>query len=173
MGELMTPQSRRPNLDELAAGQIEAEDLRVLAQMANLYESLDPVPANLIERIQFGITLDALHAEIAELQRSGDLVGVRSSEATEAQTVTFTSASLTTMVTITPMSADRVRLDGWAAPGAGFQVELRLVGESLNTVADDDGRFVFDDVPRGFAQFLLRPPPGGAQSPVVTPSIEL
>jgi hypothetical protein len=173
MGKLMTPQARRPNLDEMAASQIDAHDVRVLEQMANLYESLDPVPANLVERIQFGITLDALHAEIAELQRSGDLVGVRSSEATEAQTVTFTTSSLTVMVTITPMSADRVRVDGWAAPGAGVQVELRLVGGSEHTVADDDGRFVFDDVPRGLAQFLLRPPPGDAHSPVVTPSIEI
>jgi hypothetical protein len=173
MGELMTPKPRGPGLAELAAGQLDAEDARVLRQAAVLYDAMDPVPAGLVDRVQFGITLDALHAEIAELQRSGDLSGVRSSEATEAQTVTFTSASLTTMVTITPISAGRARIDGWVAPGGGVSVELRVVDGSRHTTADGDGRFVFDDVPRGLAQFVMRPPAGSAQPAVVTPSIEI
>jgi hypothetical protein len=162
----------RPSLDELAAGEIDDEDIRVLQQMAHLHETLDPVPGGLVDRIQFGITLDALHAEIAELQRSGDLAGVRSEAGTDVQTVTFTSASLSTMVTITPTAPERVRIDGWVAPGGGVLVELRIVHETLVTTADADGRFVFDDVPRGLAQFTLRAP-SGAQPPVVTPSIEL
>jgi hypothetical protein len=173
MGELMTPQSRPPTLTELVTGQIDAADIRALDQVAALYQSVDPVPAGLIERLKFGITLDGLHAEIAELQRSEGLAGVRSSEATEAQTITFTSASLTTMVSITPMSADRVRIDGWVAPGGGVSVELHIADHSLHTLADSDGRFVFDDVPRGMAQFVLRTPSAVPQKPVVTPSIEI
>ena len=113
----MSPETPRPDVETLAAGPIDETDIRVLRRMAGVYSIVDPVPPALVDRIQFGITLDALHAEIAELQRSGDLVGVRSQEATEAQTVTFTSESTTTMVTITPVSADRVRIDGWVAPG--------------------------------------------------------
>lgn len=169
----MTPKAPRPDVDDLAGRPIDDADLRILARMAALWDAGDPVPDGLVDRIQFGITLDALHAEIAELQRSGDLAGVRSQEATEAQTITFTSASLTTMVTITATSADRVRIDGWAAPGGGVHVELHVAGQTITTDADADGRFVFDDVPRGLAQFLLRPPAGTAQAPVVTPSIEL
>jgi hypothetical protein len=164
--------SPRPNLDELAAGEIDDADIRVLQQMAQIHDALDPVPSGLVDRIQFGITLDALHAEIAELQRSGDLAGVRSEAGTDVQTVTFTSASLSTMVTITPTGQDRVRIDGWVAPGGGVLVELRIVHETLTTTADSDGRFVFDDVPRGLAQFTLRAP-SNAHQPVVTPSIEL
>jgi hypothetical protein len=168
----MTTPSPRPSLDELAAGEIDDADIRVLQQMAQIHDALDPVPSGLVDRIQFGITLDALHAEIAELQRSGDLAGVRSEAGTDAQTVTFTSASLSTMVTITPTAPERVRIDGWVAPGGGVLVELRIVHETLTTTADADGRFVFEDVPRGLAQFTLRAP-SGAQPPVVTPSIEL
>lgn len=164
--------SRRPSLDELAGGEIDATDLDHLSRMAQLYDTLDPVPSGLVDRIQFGITLDGLHAEIAELQRSGDLVGVRSDAGTDGQTVTFTSASLSTMVTITPAAPDRVRIDGWVAPGGGVQVELRIVHETLTTTADADGRFVFEDVPRGLAQFTLRAP-NGADHPVITPSIEI
>ncbi|MDT4927672.1 MAG: hypothetical protein QOF92_539 [Pseudonocardiales bacterium] len=163
----------RPSFDELAAGELDAQDVDTLARMAALYDRLDPVPQGLVDRIRFGITLDALHAEIADLQRSDDLAGVRSEGAVDAQTVTFTSSSLTTMVTITPAGADRVRIDGWAAPGGGVTVELRIVDETLTVTADADGRFVFEDVPHGLAQFIVRPPEGAGHPAVITPSIEL
>src|SRR5690348_4181912 len=102
MGDRMSTPRPPRRLDELAASPIDADDVRLLRQIGALYDSLDPAPIGLTDRIKFGITLEALHAEIAELQRSADLVGVRSEEATTAQTVTFASASLTTMVTITP-----------------------------------------------------------------------
>ncbi len=166
--------SPRPELDALAAAKIDEQDAAALARVATLYDTLDPVPSGLIGRITFGITLDALHAEIAELQRGGVLAGARSDDAaTSAENVTFTSATLTTMITITPTGSDAVRIDGWAAPGAGVEVELRTTGGSVHTVADDEGRFVFDEVARGLAQFVLRHPGSGDQPPVVTPSIDL
>ncbi|MDP9091665.1 MAG: carboxypeptidase regulatory-like domain-containing protein [Actinomycetota bacterium] len=157
----------------MAAAQVDVEDIRILERIAAIYQTLDPVPDGLIDRIQFGITLDALHAEIAQLQRSVDLAGVRSEEASEAQTVTFASASLTTIVTITPTLADRARIDGWVVPAGAVEVELRLVEGSQHVVADDDGRFVFDDVVRGLGQFVLRRPNASGHPPVITPSIEL
>lgn len=162
----------RPTLDQLAAGPLDGTDAEILAATAQLFDALDPMPAGLIERITFGITLDALEAEVAELQRIGDPVGVRSAAEGEIQTVTFTSSTLSTMVTITPTSPDRARIDGWVAPGGGVRVELRVIDRSLDAIADGDGRFVFDDVPRGLVQFVLRAPTGDAK-PVVTPSIEI
>jgi len=159
----------RPTLDELAAGEIDDTDAELLGTLARGYDETDPVPAGLVDRIRFGITLDALHAEIAQLQRSDELAGVRG-EQTETQTITFTSARLTTMVTISALSADRVRIDGWIAPGGGVAVELRRPGGSQHTLADSDGRFVLEDVSSGLAQFVLRPPTG---EPVITPSVQL
>ena len=161
-----------PSVEALAAGEIDSDDLNALARMADLYTALDPVPPSLVERVQFGITLDALHAEIAQLQRTGGLVGARADEVVDAQTITFTTSSVTTTVTITSTAADRVRIDGWIAPGAGMRVALRQVDGERETVADEDGRFVFEDVPRGLAQFVLRPADGGTGSAVVTPSLE-
>jgi hypothetical protein len=161
------------DLDALATAPVDADDERVLERMANLYTRLDPPPRTLVERINFGITLDALHAEIAELQRGGDLAGVRSEGATEAKTVTFTSASLSLMISISAISADRARIDGWAAPGGGVEVELRSVDGSFLRTADQDGRFVFADVPRGLAQFTVRQPNGDPRPPVITPSLEI
>ena len=49
-------------------------------------------------------------------------------------------------------------------PGGGVDVELRLEEDTRHARADGDGRFVFEDVPRGLAQFVLRAP-GDAQRP--------
>jgi hypothetical protein len=172
MGDLMGNDKRR-TLDELASEPIDARDDAALRRMADAYTAADPVPEGLVDRINFGITLEALHAEIAELQRTGDLVGVRSETGSDVQTVTFTSASLTTMITITATSGDRVRIDGWITPGSGVRVKLRGVATTLEAIADEDGRFVFDDVPRGLAQFVLRSSDDDDARPVITPSIEI
>lgn len=168
--------SGRPSVAELAAQPLDEHDDAVLDQLAAAFTAADPVPAGLVDRLQFAITLDALHAEIAQLTRMDDLVGARTEAASEAQTVTFTSQSMTTMITISPAGADRVRIDGWvadAADGGGIVVELRTVQSRLQTQADEDGRFVFEDVPRGMAQFVLRPPAESGLPPVVTPAIEI
>jgi hypothetical protein len=163
---------RQPSLDELAAEPIDDVDLEVLRQTAALFDTIDPVPAGLVERINFGLTLEALHAEVAELQRSANLVGVRAEAASDVQTVTFTSSTLTTMITATPTSGDRMRIDGWIAPSAVVSVELRSRTESRQTESDEDGRFVFEDVPRGLVQFVLRPDSDDRHA-VVTPAIEI
>jgi hypothetical protein len=150
---------------------LDEHDQEVLDALAQLYSRADPVPADLVARAQFAITLDALHAEIAALQRwDVDALAARTEAPSEVETITFSGTTLTTMVTISQIDSDTVRIDGWSAPGGGTHVELRLQTETRTTVADEDGRFVFDSVPHGLAQFLLRPPDG---TPVITPSLQL
>jgi len=120
--------------DRIAADQIDAVDERALRRLAEIYDELDPVPPGMVERLQFAVTLEALNAEVAQLQWvEPELTGARTDDlgATEVQTVTFTSESLTTMITITPSGLDEVRVDGWAAPGGGVSVELRVAGGRL------------------------------------------
>ena len=162
------------DLDRLAAEPVDEHDLATLALLREVYEVADPVPDGLVERIQFAITLDDLEAEVARLQREAvPQLAARTDDATTARTVTFTSETLTTMMTITPTSGERVRLDGWAAPGGGIEVELRRGDSSTRQVADEDGRFVFEDVPHGLAQLVLRHTGEGGDHPVVTPAIEV
>jgi hypothetical protein len=157
--------------DVSADSAFDEHDQEILDAVASMYSRLDPVPDDLVARAQFAITLDALHAEIAALQRwDADVLAARTEAPAEVETITFSGTSLTTMVTISQVDSDTVRIDGWSAPGGGTHVELRLQAETRTTVADEDGRFVFDDVPHGMAQFLLRPPDG---TPVITPSLQL
>lgn len=162
---------RPPSVEQLAADPIDDLDVAALRQTAAIFDAIDPVPAGLLDRINFGLTLEALHAEVAQLQRSEQLAGVRAESDNDVQTITFTSTALTTMITLTPTSVDRVRVDGWIAPGARVAVELRAQTGNRETVSDEDGRFVFDDIPRGLAQFVLRP--DNEVGAVVTPALEI
>lgn len=162
-----------------AAQSLDEVDLDLLAQLSELYQVLDPVPAGLVDRIGFALTLVELEAELASIQsESAPLVGARGEE--RARTVTFSSDSLTVMVTITPSGRGEFRLDGWLAPAAALQAELRCAREdgrtSVRTTADVDGRFEFDTVPEGLIQLVFHPTAGvdlDLRSPVVTPAVEL
>lgn len=158
-----------------AAEPLDSADDAALNSVRAFFDETDPVPHGLIERIQFELTLDALQAEVATLMTlDADFAGVRSSETEAVRSVTFTSESLTTMVTLTPQPDGTVRVDGWASPGAGIRVEVLLSGTTIETHADDDGRFVFGTLPSGLAKFALhvRTATGGS-STVLTPTIEL
>jgi hypothetical protein len=161
--------------ESLASEPLDAHDGALMQRIAELYDAIDPVPDDLIDRLQFGITLDALNAELAELQLTpaGALASRAAAEASEVKTLTFTSDSLTTMITISVAGPDRVRIDGWCAPGANVSVELRQGSHSLHTEADADGRFVFEDVAHAMTRFVVRPPEPAAHPPVVTPAIEI
>jgi hypothetical protein len=159
---------------ELAGQPLDPSDFALLNFLRAYYDEHDPVPDGLVERIQFELTLDALHAELATLMQM-DMAGagVRSAAPEAVRTITFTSESLTTMVTLTPQPDGTVRVDGWATPGAGIRVELLLTDGPRETYADDDGRFVFEDVPSGLAKFVMHVPRGEEISTVLSPTIEL
>ncbi|MCA5892681.1 carboxypeptidase-like regulatory domain-containing protein [Isoptericola sp. NEAU-Y5] len=151
---------------------LDAWDMAVLGRLARVVEERDPVPDGLVERSLFAMTLAGLEAEVMELQRIDVPVGaVRSGQPLEARTVTFTHERLTVMIALS--AADdgvSVRVDGWIAPAGPRAVELRQPGTTLETTADDDGRFVFEAVEPGSASFLVRLPGG---TPVTTPVVEL
>lgn len=159
--------------DQLAEAELDASDLALLAQLQAGYTEVDPVPTGLVERLQFEITLDALHAEIATLTQLDLSTSGARGATEEVRTVTFTSDSLTTMVTLTPQDFETVRVDGWAAPGAGVRVEVLLIDGARETYADDDGRFVFDQLPSGLAKFALHVPRAGGVATVLSPTLEL
>ena len=159
--------------ERLASEPLDREDLALLNSLRAYYDEHDPVPDGLVERIQFELTLDALQAEVATLtQLDLSSAGARSASTESVRTITFTSESMTTMVTITPDGEGSVRIDGWAAPGAGIRVEVLLADGVRETYADDDGRFVFEQVPTGLAKFALHPADGESTT-VVSPTMEL
>ncbi|HEY3261585.1 MAG TPA: hypothetical protein VGJ95_15180 [Pseudonocardiaceae bacterium] len=171
----MTDNDARSREDQLAAQLFDQTDAELLAELARIYEQIDPVPEGLVERIGFTLTLADLEIELARLiNETREPIGARGEE--RARTVTFSSESLTTMVTITPQDIGQFRIDGWLAPGAALAVELRTDRGSLRTTADLDGRFEFIEVRGGLVQLVIHPTAGSdlqLASPVVTPAMEL
>jgi hypothetical protein len=158
----------------LAAEELDPSDFALLNSLRAFYDEGDPVPDGLVDRIQFHLTLDALHTEVATLTHLDmSAAGTRSTTTEAVRTITFTSDSLTTMVTVTPLGDGTVRIDGWAAPGAGIRVEVLLPDGPRTTYADEDGRFVFEGVPGGLAKFALYVPRDKDFSTILSPAIEL
>jgi hypothetical protein len=164
---------REESWESLANEPLDAYDAGVLYRINQLYEHLDPVPEDLVERLQFAISLDALEVELAELQLgSGELLAARAESTSAVKTLTFTSDSLTTTVNISSDGPDRVRIDGWIAPGGASMVELHQGSQVRQIPADEDGRFVFTDVEHALTRFLIRPESTDAL-PVATPAVEI
>lgn len=95
--------------------------------------------------------------------------------AAQVRIFAFTSSSLAVLITITPMVGS-FRVDGWLAPGAALQLELRYAGGTQTGYADDGGRFDFADVPAGTAQLVVHPTAGSPvalRTAVITPTVEL
>ncbi|HEY0166844.1 MAG TPA: hypothetical protein VGB75_07370 [Jatrophihabitans sp.] len=160
--------------ERLAGAPLDASDAIVLSMIAELYDLVDPVPSDLVDRLQFSITLDALNAELAELQQLPEpALAFRGEQASVVNTLTFTSESLTTMVALSPDGPDRVRIDGWIAPGAEAVVELHQGALTRRVSADADGRFVFEDVAHGLTRFVVSAADPGAHPPVMTPAVEI
>ncbi|HSV67897.1 MAG TPA: hypothetical protein VLJ59_18615 [Mycobacteriales bacterium] len=154
-------------------GLLDDADLAVLAELAELYTDLDPMPADLLPRITFALELEDVDIEVFRLaQEYGVPAGARGAE--ETRTITFDSESLTVMFSVSPASNDTVRLDGWLAPPAAHQVELRTERGPLTARADAEGRFSLDGVPHGLAQIVVHPATGSINGrAVVTPSVVL
>ncbi|MFP5282826.1 MAG: hypothetical protein ACLGIF_05180 [Actinomycetes bacterium] len=128
----------------------------------------------MVDRITFEMTLEALYREATRLtQLELADTGIRTAATEAVRTITFTSDSLTTMVTLTPHADGTVRVDGWVAPGAHVRVEVLLTDGPMETEADADGRFVFEHVPNGLAKFALHTSRGMETSTVISPTIEL
>ena len=158
---------------------IDARDLANLGQLRDLFAHADPVPSDLAERMKFAITVHALHAEVAELMDSA-LLTTRGADAkvepTPTDSVTFTAASVSLMVSASPSDRDdtddRVRVDGWVtSPGA--QVEAVTAESSVSAISDANGRFVLDDLPHGPVHFVITDPDNEDVRPVITPTIQI
>ncbi len=166
------PSGVSADVEALATAPMDREDEALLRELDRLLSSTDPVPGDLVERVQFALALDELHAEVAEMTRlSADALAVRADPSVEAATtsLTFKTDAFTAMVTVTRTGDDRHRLDGWVAPPVPLRVVARMQEGVLEVASDETGRFVVDGLPGGFAQLVFHHE-GGA---VVTPMFEL
>ncbi len=157
--------------DPRADEPMDAMDLALLDDLARILGAVDPPPDGLVERSLFALTLEGLNAEVMALHREEPVFAVRGEPTrVEVRTITFSSDPVTVMVSFSEGERG-VRIDGWAAPAERYVVQVYGPDGFISTESDDEGCFVFPDVPAGPASLVLRRATGG---PVVsTPVIGL
>jgi hypothetical protein len=143
-------------------------DLAILDALHQTLAVADPVPTGLVGEIEFRLSVAAMNAELALL--ANEPAGVRSPVAENADSVTFTSSTMTLMVVI-GRDDGQLRIDAWVS-GGGITVELIQGSDRLPAVSDVNGRVSWFPVQPGLARFLISPITSGGR-PVITPAIEL
>lgn len=146
-------------------------DTEILGALKDVHSRIDPTPPGLTERVTFALTVRALHAEVAQLIET-PVALLRGVDAQKTETITFAHGALSLMVNIGAGDGSHARIDGWVTSG-GAEVEVVTQSGTMTAVADANGRFVLEAVPRGPVYFVIRTTAsGGTARPVVTPTIE-
>jgi hypothetical protein len=158
-----------------ADGPMDDFDFGLLDDIREMFQAVDPMPADLPERLRFFLSLRDLEIEVARLaDEELSAAGVRGAE--QSRTITFDSESLTVMIRIDANKDGTVRVDGWLAPPQRREIEMKTTVNPLSVSSDEQGRFAFARVPRGTAQLIVRPAERGqneAGPSVVTPALIL
>ncbi len=141
-----------------------------MAGIGRFLDELDPPPSDLVQRVQFALALENLDVEVARWERLDTHAGVRGSG---TGTITFTVSDLTVMINLTKIGKLH-RIDGWLVPAGQYGVEVRVAEHgTTSTTADEGGRFVLDNVPRGTTQILVHLGDVSCRRTVVTPTVVL
>ncbi|KAA9107884.1 hypothetical protein [Microbacterium rhizomatis] len=150
-----------------------AADAALFARMRSLWETVDPAPADLIDRMVAAVAVQDLSREYAllTLVDGVQLAAVRG----EADTATlqFGDGETNVLVHVTATEGGGRRVDGWVdAP----TLAIRLLQGDREWTAEpgEHGRFAFDDVTPGVSRIrLVVRGPGDEMHEFQTPQFEV
>lgn len=128
------------------------------------WETRDPVPPGLVQRMQVVAQAEAVLADtdldyelLLLVERSSELTGARG---TAAYTLRFAGDDLDLLLRAVPADDGTARLDGWVAPATPSSVRVVAVpdtGHSWEVVADERGRFELTGLAPGMYRVFLTP----------------
>ncbi|MEV4314071.1 hypothetical protein [Actinocrispum sp. NPDC049592] len=143
------------------------DDEALLTGIREVYDEADPEPPDLVDRVEFALSMAEPDGEILRPVRPREGAVARGDDE-QARLITFNGNTVTIMVNMTPAPDGTLRVDGWFTPAAAYRVELRGTSGTLTTSSDPGGRFSFDHVPHGLAQIAVL-----TDVPMITPAIDL
>lgn len=148
-----------------------SDDPQLLDRLRALWTAIDPVPADLADRVVAAVAADGLNREYALLTLvEGELGAVRGDA--DALTLQFSDGSTSILLHVTATASGRRRVDGWVDTAAA-EIELIQGGSRVSTTPQDTGRFVFDEVPPGMTSVRLTTTVGDETRTLATPRFEL
>ncbi|HYP73477.1 MAG TPA: hypothetical protein VEP72_05255 [Microbacterium sp.] len=131
-----------------------AADAAVFARLRAAWEEVDPMPADLIDRMVAAVAVEDLSREYAllTLVEGAQLAAVRS----EADTATlqFSDGETSVLVHVTTIEDGSRRVDGWV-DALPLAVRLTQDGREWSADPGEHGRFAFDSITPGVSRIRL------------------
>ena len=130
-----------------------AADAALFARMRRMWEDVDPVPADLVDRMVAAVAVEDLTREYALLTLvEGTLAAVRGES--DTATLQFSDGETSVLLHVTATKSGGRRVDGWVDASA---LAIRLVQGDREWAAEpgEHGRFAFDEVTPGVARLRL------------------
>lgn len=130
-----------------------AADAALFARMRHMWEEIDPVPADLVDRMVAAVAVEDLSREYALLTLvEGSFAEVRGES--DTATLQFSDGTTSVLLHVTATEDGGRRVDGWVDATA---LAIRLVQGEREWAADpgEHGRFAFDEVTPGVARLRL------------------
>ncbi|MBW9122058.1 hypothetical protein JNB63_18325 [Microbacterium trichothecenolyticum] len=130
-----------------------AADAALFARMRRMWEDVDPVPADLVDRMVAAVAVEDLSREYALLTLvEGTFAAVRGE--TDTATLQFSDGTTSVLLHVTATEEGGRRVDGWVDAAA---LAIRLIQGDREWSAEpgEHGRFAFDEVTPGVARLRL------------------
>ena len=130
-----------------------AADAALFARMRRMWEEVDPVPADLVDRMVAAVAVEDLSREYALLTLvEGSLAAVRGE--TDTATLQFSDGTTSVLLHVTATEDGGRRVDGWVDASA---LAIRLTQDAREWSAEpgEHGRFAFDEVTPGVARLRM------------------
>jgi hypothetical protein len=130
-----------------------AADAALFARLRTAWEEVDPVPADLVDRMVAAVAVEDLSREYALLTLvESSLAAVRGDA--DTATLQFTNGSTSVLLHVTATEDGGRRVDGWV-DAAALAIRLTQGDREWSAEAGEHGRFAFDDVTPGMARIRM------------------
>lgn len=130
-----------------------AADAALFARLRGVWEAVDPVPTDLVDRMVAAVAVEDLTREYALLTLvEGTLSAVRG----EADTATlqFSDGTTSVLLHVSVTEDGARRVDGWT-DAEPLAITLDQGDREWQADGGEHGRFSFDDVPTGLSRLRI------------------
>jgi len=130
-----------------------AADAALFARLRMAWEEVDPVPADLVDRMVAAVAVEDLSREYAllTLVEGSVLAAVRGE--TDTATLQFSDGTTNVLLHVSATNGSR-RVDGWV-DAAPLAIRLSQGDRDWSAEAGEHGRFAFDAIPSGVSRLRL------------------
>lgn len=131
-----------------------AADAALFARMRAVWEEVDPVPADLVDRMVAAVAVEDLSREYALLTivEGSTLAAVRGE--TDTATLQFSDGTTSVLLHVSATEEGSRRVDGWV-DGVALAIRLTQGDREWSAEAGEHGRFAFEAVPAGVCRLRL------------------